>query len=268
MSRAAGTGCAKASQSRGLALDRPGNPKNPKNPLPITTDDALLGCDRPSTGRCRTPGLHQCVFTSIAGGPLGEKSAFELPILRRPPVAHRVWGGNVAETSTLASAIAEVTRMVDDNFPAQRIILVADRELLSADNLAMLDAPKVAGKPLEYIVVVPGRRNAEFVQVLADAQALCVAHSAEVFGEVPWSSAQAKEPSGQAAGVGTRCAACGRAVAAAPFAHERVARALWSMRGNAWPGLMRKMPGRPPGAASCRTLAPRRGCTTRASRPV
>ena len=107
------------------------------------------------------------------------------------PIAHRVWGGNVAETSTLASAIAEVTR----NYPVQRIILVADRGLLSVDNLAMLDALKVADGPLEYIVAVPGRRYAEFVQVLAEVQPLCVGAAAEVVGEVPWSPAKAKEPS-------------------------------------------------------------------------
>lgn len=107
------------------------------------------------------------------------------------PISHRVWGGNVAETSTLASAITEVTR----NYPVQRIILVADRGLLSVDNLAMLDALKVADGPLEYIVAVPGRRYAEFVQVLADVQPLCVAATAEVVGEVPWSPAKAKEPS-------------------------------------------------------------------------
>ena len=107
------------------------------------------------------------------------------------PIAHRVWGGNVAETSTLASAIAEVTR----NYPVQRIILVADRGLLSVDNLAMLDTLKVAGGPLEYIVAVPGRRYAEFAQVLAEIQPLCEAATAEVVGEVPWSPARAKEPS-------------------------------------------------------------------------
>ncbi|MDN5782805.1 MAG: IS1634 family transposase, partial [Luteimonas sp.] len=107
------------------------------------------------------------------------------------PISHRVWRGNVAETSTLASAIAEVTR----NYPVQRIVLVADRGLLSVDNLAMLDALKVAGGPLEYIVAVPGRRYAEFVQVLADVQPLCVAATDEVIGEVPWSPAKAKESS-------------------------------------------------------------------------
>ena len=111
------------------------------------------------------------------------------------PIAHRVWGGNVAETSTLESAIAEVTC----NYPVQRIILVADRGLLSVDNLAMLDALKVGDRPLEYIVAVPGRRYAEFVQVLAEVQPLCVASTAEggaeVVGEVPWSPAKAKAPS-------------------------------------------------------------------------
>jgi len=105
------------------------------------------------------------------------------------PIAHRVWGGNVAETSTLASAIAEVTR----NYPVQRIILVADRGLLSVDNLAMLDALKIGDQPLEYIVAVPGRRYSEFVEVLADVQPLCAAATTEVVGEVPWSPAKAKD---------------------------------------------------------------------------
>ena len=74
------------------------------------------------------------------------------------PIDHRVWGGNVAETSTLASAIAEVTR----NYPVQRIILVVDRGLLSVDNLAMLDALKVADRPLEYIVAVQAGATRSF----------------------------------------------------------------------------------------------------------
>ena len=105
------------------------------------------------------------------------------------PISHRVWGGNVAETTTLASAIAEVTR----NYPVQRIILVADRGLLSVDNLAMLDGLKVGDRPLEYIVAVPGRRYVEFVDVLAEVQPLCVGASAELIGEVPWTPAKAKD---------------------------------------------------------------------------
>ena len=71
---------------------------------------------------------------------------------------------------------------------------MADRGLLSVDNLAMLDGLKVGDRALEYIVAVPGRRYAEFTQVLAGVQPLCVAATAELVGEVPWSPAKAKQP--------------------------------------------------------------------------
>jgi len=72
---------------------------------------------------------------------------------------------------------------------------VADRRLLSVDNLAMLAGLKVGDRALEYIVAVPGRRYAEFTQVFAGVQPLCVAATAERVGEVPWSPAKAKQPS-------------------------------------------------------------------------
>ena len=134
------------------------------------------------------------------------------------PIAHRVWGGNVAETSTLASAIAEVTR----NYPVQRVIVVADRGLLSVDNLAMLDALKAGDRPLEYIVAVPGRRYAEFVDVLADAQPLCAGATAQVVGEVPWSPAKAKDSPVKRLVWAHDPQPRGRAVCAAPGAHGRV----------------------------------------------
>jgi hypothetical protein len=41
----------------------------------------------------------------------------------------------------------------------QRLVLVADRGLLSLDNLEALKAVRlVSGKPLEFIVAAPGRR--------------------------------------------------------------------------------------------------------------
>ena len=83
------------------------------------------------------------------------------------------------------------------NCPVQRIILVADRGLLSVDHLAMLDGLKVGDQPLEYIVAVPGRRYAEFVDVLAEVQPLCVGvgvgADAELIGEVLWTPAKAKD---------------------------------------------------------------------------
>ena len=56
----------------------------------------------------------------------------------------------------------------------------------------MLDGLKVGDQPLEYIVAVPGRRYAEFVEVLAEVQPLCVGAHAELIGEVPWTPAKAK----------------------------------------------------------------------------
>ena len=43
------------------------------NPETVATDEALLGCSRPSTASCRTQGPHQSVVKSIAGG-LWEKN--------------------------------------------------------------------------------------------------------------------------------------------------------------------------------------------------
>jgi len=38
------------------------------NPETVATDEARLGCDRPSIGRCRTQGQRQWVIKSLAGG--------------------------------------------------------------------------------------------------------------------------------------------------------------------------------------------------------
>ncbi len=47
------------------------------------------------------------------------------------PLAHHVWPGNTAEVQTLQSAVADILKC----FPIQRIIVVADRGLLSMDTL-------------------------------------------------------------------------------------------------------------------------------------
>ena len=74
--RAAGIGCATASQSRGLAADRPGKTgEGRRRSEKVATDEARSGCGRSSSGRCRTQGPRQWVSKSLAGGPLGEKSA-------------------------------------------------------------------------------------------------------------------------------------------------------------------------------------------------
>ncbi len=77
------------------------------------------------------------------------------------PLMHTVHPGNVAETKTLQSMLASVL----ERFPIQRVILVADRGLLSLDNIGELTALADRGdRRLEFILAVPARRYAELVE--------------------------------------------------------------------------------------------------------
>src|SRR5690554_1313274 len=74
------------------------------------------------------------------------------------PLMHTVHPGNVAETRTLQAMLATVLK----RFPIQRVILVADRGLLSLDNIGELTAlADKDGRRLEFILAVPARRYAE-----------------------------------------------------------------------------------------------------------
>jgi hypothetical protein len=76
------------------------------------------------------------------------------------PLMHTVHPGNVAETRTLQAMLATVL----ERFPIQRVILVADRGLLSLDNIDELTALANRGeRRLEFILAVPARRYAELV---------------------------------------------------------------------------------------------------------
>ena len=105
------------------------------------------------------------------------------------PIAHRIWEGNTGEAVTLKPVVEEVLAQL----AVRRIVLVADRGLLSLDNLAQLQAMKVGGakaanvRPLEFILAVPGRRYAEFTELLQplhDGQ--CANATEEVIGEAAW----------------------------------------------------------------------------------
>lgn len=81
------------------------------------------------------------------------------------PIAHEVFEGNVAETRTLAPMI----RRLLERFPLKRIVVVADRGLLSLDNVETLEAlAEQEGLAVDYILAVPGRRYAEFTDVMAE----------------------------------------------------------------------------------------------------
>jgi transposase len=108
------------------------------------------------------------------------------------PIYHEVFDGNTAETKTLLPILKKVM----DWFPnLRRLILVADRGLLSLDNLEALQAIRLRpdkgqeaskGQALEFIVAVPGRRYHEFADLLEPLQAQCAKASTEITGEVAW----------------------------------------------------------------------------------
>ena len=112
------------------------------------------------------------------------------------PIYHEVFDGNTAETKTLLPIVKKVM----DRFPnLRRLVLVADRGLLSLDNLEALqaihlndktstskDQSACQGRALEFIIAVPGRRYAEFASLLGDFQPLCTQASTEMVGEIAW----------------------------------------------------------------------------------
>jgi transposase len=101
------------------------------------------------------------------------------------PIYHEVLAGNSAETPTLLTTLHTVL----ERFPkVRRLILVADRGLLSLDNLEALQAIRLpGGQALEFIIAVPGRRYAEFVTLLDEFHCQhCQCAREEVLGELSW----------------------------------------------------------------------------------
>lgn len=101
------------------------------------------------------------------------------------PLYHEVFDGNTAEVTTLKPTIEKVIQ----RFPIKRVIAVADRGLLSLENLTDLQAISLpGGGKLEFILAVPGRRYADFVELLGPFhRAHCQAAVEEVQGELEWS---------------------------------------------------------------------------------
>jgi transposase len=100
------------------------------------------------------------------------------------PLYHEVFDGNTAEVTTIKPIIEKIVQ----RFPVKRVIAVADRGLLSTDNLADLQAITLpGGGTLEFILAVPGRRYGDFVDLLTPFQETqCVDAKQEVLGETVW----------------------------------------------------------------------------------
>jgi transposase len=100
------------------------------------------------------------------------------------PLYHEVFDGNTAEVTTLKDVIQRIVKQ----FPIKRVIAVADRGLLSTDNLADLQTITLpGGGVLEFILAVPGRRYGDFVELLEPIHSqLCANAKEEVLSETVW----------------------------------------------------------------------------------
>ena len=84
------------------------------------------------------------------------------------PIAHEVHPGNLAEAKTLLPMIKSLLA----RYPLKRVVLVADRGLLSVNNLdelAKLQAALAAegrAVSLEYVLAVPAARYGDFAEAL------------------------------------------------------------------------------------------------------
>jgi transposase len=100
------------------------------------------------------------------------------------PIYHEVFDGNTAEAPTLEPTLKKVLA----RYPhIRRLVVVADRGLLSLDNIEALTKLQVAGdRPLEFVLAVPGRRYGEFVDLLAPMSARMAQASEEVVEQAQW----------------------------------------------------------------------------------
>jgi transposase len=100
------------------------------------------------------------------------------------PIYHEVFDGNQAEGPTLLPTLRKVLA----RFPhILRLIVVADRGLLSLDNLEELGKIKLpSDQALEFILAVPGRRYGEFTEVLEAVQLKAAAATQEIIEETRW----------------------------------------------------------------------------------
>jgi transposase len=100
------------------------------------------------------------------------------------PIHHEVFEGNQAEAPTLLPTLKKVLERYSY---IRRLVVVADRGLLSLDNIEELRRIALPdGQPLEFILAVPGRRYGEFTEILQALQAKAALASGEIIDEARW----------------------------------------------------------------------------------
>jgi len=81
------------------------------------------------------------------------------------PVTHEVFKGNISETTTVQGVVTGLA----ERFPIRRLVFVADRAMISLDNLAELEAIELpGGHRVEYILAVPARRYRKMTEDLPE----------------------------------------------------------------------------------------------------
>jgi transposase len=100
------------------------------------------------------------------------------------PIYHEVFDGNQAEAPTLLPTLKKVLA----RFPhIRRLIIVADRGLLSLDNMQALQEIELHdGRMLEFILAVPARRYGEFLDILTRFHTLVTDQERETIDETRW----------------------------------------------------------------------------------
>ena len=100
------------------------------------------------------------------------------------PIYHEVFDGNQAESPTLIPTLEKVLARFGH---IKRLIVVADRGLLSLDNIDELGKIKLpGGQALEFILAVPGRRYGEFAEILQDFQIRAAVATQEIVEQTSW----------------------------------------------------------------------------------
>lgn len=84
------------------------------------------------------------------------------------PLMHTVSEGNIAETRTFKPMLERVL----ERFAVERMIVVADRGLLSLDNIAEIEMLcEASARRIEFILAVPARRYGELAETVIAADA-------------------------------------------------------------------------------------------------
>ena len=81
------------------------------------------------------------------------------------PVTHEVFEGNISETTTVRRIVTGLA----ERFPIRRLVFVADRAMISLDNLSELESLELpGGRRVEYILAVPARRYRKMTEELTE----------------------------------------------------------------------------------------------------